>query len=139
MPRIYNLILCRSHENSPEKGYSAFQIFGTLGIRTIPERISFSVLASIYEPKTGKTHVEIRLNNPEGEKITAAVGDMDYKDGGIVDPGFSGLNISARFENIEIKTIGIYSVEVLADNEIIDSKQFCIYQSGSIAGGDKNE
>lgn len=139
MPRIYDLILCRSHENSPEKGYCAFQIFGALGIRTLPERISFSVLASIYRPKTGKTHVEIRLSDPSGEKIAAAVGDMNYKDGGLVDPDFAGLNISSRFENIEVKTVGIYSVDVRVDNEVIGSKQFCIYQSGNISEGGKNE
>lgn len=129
MPRLYNLILCQSCENSREKGYSAFQIFGAMGIKQLPERISFSVLASVYNPKIGKTRIEIRLIDPSGNNLASASGDMEYKGNRIVNSEYSGLNVSARFDNIEIKETGIYIVDILADNKGIGDQKFCIYQS----------
>lgn len=127
MPRIYDFILCKSCENSPETGSSAIQIFGAFRVNSLPERISFSALTSIYGLEIGNAHIEIKLRDPKGVEVAKATGNLEYQGSGIIPYDFAGLNINADFKNIEITTTGIYSLEILVGETSLGKKEFCIY------------
>lgn len=127
--KVNDLILCRSCENSKEKGYSAFHIFGALGVEKLPDKISFCALVSIFGLKDGKSHVDIILQDDEKSIIATAAGDVQYRSNDIIGPKFSGVNLSACFENVLIKRDGVYSINVVVDTETVGEKEFFIYCS----------
>ena len=132
MVKLNNIIFCLRTINMGEQGVTANTILSAITPEYIPGLFSFSVIISLLDLDCDGEHCfSVEFIAPNGETVINIPNQPMPKldlDGGNLPNEYKGINIAMEWNNVNLKTSGLYTLNIAYDGENIGTKS--IYVKG---------
>jgi len=129
MAKIKNFIYCLN-ATSDDKIANAMGILLTINPDYMPGNFSFSIFFTIVDIKEDLHNLKIEFLDPDGEEVIPALkGEIPYKkkeEDNELDSDYSGVNISANLQNVNLKKNGKYKTVITFDGAKLNEYEILV-------------
>lgn len=130
MARVNDIIFCLRAINIDGQGISANNILTALNPEYIPGLFTFSIIITVVGiDKNLEHHIGINFLEPSGIQLAVFNAPVPrVEDPSNIPEEYKGINLSLDLNNVDLKTEGLYELQVEFDGQIIAKKT--IYVKG---------
>ena len=128
MAKVSDIIFCLRATNTDETGASAMTILTALTPEYVPGLFTFSVIITLTDIDPAEDHhIAINFVNPSQENIVHIESPVpQVTDSSNLPSEYKGLNLAMDWNNLNFKTSGLYTLQVIFDDVLIQEKSIFV-------------
>ena len=128
MAKVSDIIVCMNATNTEGVGVSAINILPAITPEYVPGLFTFSVVAIVLDLDLTKNHsLRVDFKDPEGEIVVHVEGVLPSQEIHSNLPSEQlGVNIAMDWNNVNFKRGGLFTIEVIIDEELLGEKQIFV-------------